>query len=357
MSRKASRPLWHWALVCWILVGPIVCAAQDELRMRVETLTVPPATGPLAMVMVHNTGSASWEGRIVLRPPPSWQLSPDTRTVRLESGETQRLAFNIARGRNLETNRYPFEITAIGPDGQATRRQQTFVASAPYFRVQVDGRPDEWDDAIPISFRTGQRETTISTYWSRRHFSLLVAVDQQELVPWDASGRSSSDAVPFDAVQFALAAVPPPDQPPDLAGAGRFEFLLVATADGGAKCFRLVTPEMRPDEAARPRPLDSLVCDQVEVAVWRNDGITYYECAVPFRLLDNVLLPIAGREFFFSVLVHDPGGTGLRDLAHHAKLWPDRGDPHVWNRWVGGCWQDVSPLGNKIRWGLCTSKY
>lgn len=351
MSWKSSR-LWQWFFVGAIFLGPIVCAAQDQLRMRMETLTVPPATGPLAMVMVHNTGNTPWEGQIVLRPPASWQLSPDTRDVHLESGQTQRLAFNIARGRNVETNRYPFEIVAIGPDGQTTYPQETFVASAPYFRVQVDGRPDEWDDAIPISFRSGQRETTISTYWSRRHFSLLVAVDQQELIPWDASGRSS-----FDAVQFAVAAVPPPDQPIDTATVGHFEFLLVATEDGGARCFRLVTPEMSPDEAAGPRPLDSLVYEQVEVAVWRDDGITYYECSVPFRSLDNAIQPIAGREFFFSVLVHDPGGTGLRDLAQHAKLWPDRDDSHAWNRWAGGCWHDQAPLGHTIRWGLCTSKY
>ncbi len=352
MSWSILRTFCHWLLVVAVLVAPIICAAQDQLRMRVETLTVPPATGPLAMVMVQNPGSASWEGQIVLRPPSSWELSPDTRAVRLESGQTKRLAFNIARGRNLETNRYPFEVVAIGPDGEMTHRQETFVASAPFFRVQVDGRPDEWDDAIPISFSTGQRETTISTYWSRRQFSLLVAVDEQELIPSDASDRSS-----FDAVQFALAAVPPPDQAPESGTAGRFEFLLAATRNGGARCFRLVTPDMCLNEATRPRALESLVCEQVEVAVWRNDGITYYECSVPFRSLDNAILPDAGREFFFSVLVHDPDGTGLRELARHAKLWPTPEDPQAWNRWEGGCWEDVSPLGNKIRWGLCTSKY
>jgi hypothetical protein len=231
-------------------------------------------------------------------------------------------------------------------------QQETFVASAPYFRVDVDGQADEWEDAIPVTFQTDGQATTVSTYWSRRHFSLLVAVQQQQFVPLDEAGQS-----PFDAVQFAISPLPLPDEPADARTAGRFEFLLAATRDGGAKCFQLAAPETPLDETAQPRPLAPLVCERVEVAVWRDGGTTYYECSVPFRLLDGKIQPDAGREFYFSLLVHDPEGTGIRDLGRWAGLWPSDADQQAWSRWPGASWGDALPRGNNIRWGLCTSKY
>jgi hypothetical protein len=245
-----------------------------------------------------------------------------------------------------------FEVTAAGPEGEIKHRQSTFVASAPYFRVDVDGQMEEWKDAIPVSFPTEGRSTKISTYWSRRHFSLLVAVDEQQLVPWDPTGQSS-----FDAVQFAISPLPAADQRADARLAGRFEFLLVATRDGNAKCFQLTRYETPLNETAKPRPLEPLACEEVDVAVWRQDEASYYECSVPFRLMDGMIQPSEGREFHLSVLVHDPDGTGVRDLGREAGLWPTDTDRDDWSSWPGSGWGAVMPRGNKIRWGLCTSKY
>ena len=354
MSLQQPTPRCHLVLIWLVLSGLCVptLGADEPIRMRVETLTVPPATGPLAMVTVQNTGAQIWEGEIRLHAPESWQLTPDRRATTLAPGEIRRVAFNISQARNLESNRYPFEVTAAGPEGEIKHRQSTFVASAPYFRVDVDGQMDEWKDAIPVSYRTEGRATTISTYWSRRYFSLLVAVDEQQLVPRDPTGPSS-----FDAVQFAISPLPAEDEPADARLARRFEFLLAATRDGNATCFQLASYETSLDETAEPRPLDTLVCEEVDVAVWRHEETTYYECSVPFRLMGDRIQPSEGREFHFSVLVHDPDGTGLRDLGCEAGLWPTDTDRDDWSSWPGADWSAVLPRGNKIRWGLCTSKY
>lgn len=350
-TRRTNRTGVLWSLV---LIGSCVQAVwgDEGLRMRIETLTVPPATGPLAMALVQNTTAEPWKGEISLQAPEPWQLSPAQRTVALAAGETRRVAFSISRARNVEANRYPFEILARCGDRVISHRQETFVASAPYFKVEVDGRPDEWKDAIPVAFQTGGRSTTVSTYWNRRQFSLLVAVEEHELTPLDAADES-----PFDAVQFAISPLPSPDDPGDAKSAGRFEFLLAATRDGNAKCFQLAAPETRLDETAKPRPLGPLVCEDVEVAVLRLGNVTHYECSVPFRLMGGRIQPIEGREFHFSVLVHDAEGTGIRDLAREAGLWPTADDRRDWSDWPGARWGDVPPLGNKVRWGLCTSKY
>ncbi|MCL4203453.1 MAG: hypothetical protein KJ000_13200 [Pirellulaceae bacterium] len=341
------RVLWSLAFI-----GSCVPAVSgyEGIRMRIETLTVPPATGPLAMVVVQNTTAEPWKGEISLQAPEPWQLSPAQRTVAMAAGETRRPAFSISRARNVEANRYPFEILARRDDQLIVHRQETFVASAPYFKASVDGQADEWKDAIPIAFRTGDQGTTISTYWNRRQFSLLVAVEEERLTPMD--GETSCDAV-----QFAISPLPSPEDPSDPKSAGRFEFLLVAMPDGRAKCFQLATYETTRVETAQLRPLAALVCEDAEVAVLRLDNVTYYECSVPFRLMGGRLQPSEGREFHFSVLVHDPDGTGLRELAREAGLWPTADDRRDWSDWPGARWGDVPPLGNKVRWGLCTSKY
>ena len=64
-----------------------------------------------------------------------------------------------------------------------------------------------------------------------------------------------------------------------------------------------------------------------------------------------------GREFCFSVLVHDPDGTGLRDWGEHAGLWPGQRKRLAWCVWGGVKWSDSIPFDGKIEWGLCSSKH
>lgn len=355
MSEQHGMRIWSWlVLTCLMSAGwslPIT-SAEDLIRMRMETLTVPPSTRPLAYVVVQNLGKDPWEGEVSLRGPESWQLSPPQRTVQLAAGQVQRVAFSIEQARNVAANRYPFEIFARCGDQRSVHRQTTFVGSAPYFKVEVDGRAEEWKDAIPVAFSTGERETTVSTYWSRRQFCVLIAVQETNLVAWSEDGNG-----PFDAVQFALAPANSENPSASQELAGRFEFLVAGTRDGGARCFQLASPETRLEETSKARFLESLAYEDAEVAVHRQDDVTCYECSLPFRPMSEQIRPSEGREFFFSVLVHDPDGTGVRDLGRAAGLWKTPEDRSDWSQWPGSRWGNDAPLGNKIRWGLCTSKY
>ena len=52
--------------------------------------------------------------------------------------------------------------------------------------------------------------------------------------------------------------------------------------------------------------MESLACGDAETAIVRDGDVTYYECSLPFSLLREAVEPAEGREFFLSVLVHDP---------------------------------------------------
>lgn len=354
----------------WLAAVLIALEAHggEPIRLRVEPLTVPPATGPLVYVVAENTGAEPLMGDIRLRgPDEAWQITPAKRSLDLAAGGVERVAFNIASARNDGSNRYPFEVSFENAAVVVTRLQEIFVASAPYFKPAIDGQVDDWKDAIPISFQSGDRETAISTSWNRRRFSLLVVVQEDRLVP----RAQPPAATPFDAVQFSLAPLQPlPDlsstdraavagDPQKLAAdrAGRFEFLLAAEPDGGATCFQLADCTTPLELCRQPRPLAALAAEDVELAVWHDAGRTYYECSLPLAAMNKQLQPSEGREFYFSVLVHDTDGTGIRDLAQAAGLWAAAADADDWSRWPGAVWPPAGLLGNRVRWGFCTSKY
>jgi NPCBM-associated, NEW3 domain of alpha-galactosidase len=337
-------------LSAWLTAAAL--QAAESIALHVETLTVPPSTQPLLFVAVQNLQDKAYNGSIAVKGPEGWRLAPASRPIALAPAETKRVPFTIEQGRNVEANTYAFEVTATGEGGPVMRRQETFVASAPYHPVTIDGKTEEWSDAIPVTFTTKGQKTVISTYWNRRKFAILVAVQEKQLVPYPGPGGAG----PFDAVQFALAPLEASGDTPHPQQAGRFEFLLVAAGDA-ARCFGLAATDTPWSDIERPRTLEPLALPDAEVAVRRVGDVTYYECALPFRLLRDEIRPSEGAEFFLSVLIHDPDGTGLRDLAQAAGLGPSARDRQAWSRWPGAKWGDAPPLNHPIRWGLCTSKY
>ncbi len=332
----------------------LAAEAAEGLKLRMDAITVPPATGPLVFVVAHNTGDTLYQGQVRLAGPEGWRLTPAERPLELASGETQRLAFNVAEGRTAADNRYEFEITAWDGDQQLSRQQEIFVASAPYYRPPIDGETTAWSDAIPIEFQTEGRSTTVSTHWSRRRFSLLVAVEEDRLVPFEP-GASASDP-PFDAVQFAITPLEMAEEG-DEQLAGRYEFLVVADPDGPGRCFHLAAPDTPEAQFLQPSPLAPREVERAQVAVWREEGVTYYACSLPFLPMRDTVRPSEGREFYFSVLVHDPDGTGIRDLGQAAGLWPSDEDRRSWSRWPGSLWPEPGPRANRVRWGFCSSLY
>lgn len=362
--------------------------AADPFALRIEGFLVPPASSPLASVVIKNLQDVPYQGSVSLKGPEGWRFSPASRDVSLAPGETQRVTLMVQNGTNAAANSYPFEIflhkaasggrapnvavtvqlspqqkVQLSPEQEATggraprgdvvtKKQQVVCTSAPYFKPTIDGNPDEWKESIPVTFATGGKKTAISTYWNRRQLALLVAVEEDKLVPYGA-GQGG-----FDAVQVAIA--PAGTRTGDaLDGeATRWEFLLVATGQGrGGKCFQLASPGMKLSEGQKARELGPLEYAKAELAVNRVGSTTYYECAFPWTPMREQIQPSEGREFCLSVLVHDPDGTGLRDWGEAAGLWPWQRNVLAWSRFPGAKWGNQAPFDNKIPWGLCSSLY
>ena len=339
-----------------VLLIACPAVADDPVALRAESFTVPPSTRPLVFVAVKNLLETPYRGSVSMKPPEGWRIAPPEREVSLAQGQTKRVAFTIERGRNVEANSYPVEVsaTATGAGVTVVRRQNVVCASAPYFKPTIDGKPDDWKDAIPVTFSTGGKKTAISTYWNRRQFSLLVAVEEDRLI--GHGGKPATE--PFDAVQVAISPEDTETGTTEDAEATRFEFLLTAAGgEGQGKCFQLATPGMKLAEAARLRSLGDLEYEKAQVVVSRSGGTTYYECGLSFTPMRDAIRPTEGREFHLSVLVHDPDGTGIRDWGQAAGLWPWQRNRWAWSRWEGAKWGEKPPFDNKLPWGLCTSKY
>lgn len=338
------------AFLTAMLSSMTACHGNEPLAVRVEPFTVAPAQTPMIYVWVKNQRDQAVAGRLSVELPGEWQVVPAKKEIQIAPGESQRVKFSSEQGANNASNRYPVHVTITNAEGTASRRQEVFCASAPYLRPEIDGRVEEWKDAIPVTFETAGKTTTVSTCWNRRAFSLLVAVEEEALWPQSASG-------PFDAVQFALApegavtGTSPDDE------AKRFEFLMVAGATGEGRVLQLAAPGMKLAQTAQSRSLEGLDVDGAELAVRHEADVTYYECSLPFGPMRAAIRPSEGRAFQFSLLVHDPDGASLRDLGQAAGLWPCQRNALAWSRFHGDSFGETPPYDSKTPWGFCSSKY
>ena len=327
-----------------------VLGADEPVCLRAESLTLLPQSQPVVFVHARNQSNASYAGKVALQLPDTWQLTPAAHDVQLAPGEEQRLAFSTAGASESPSNVYPVEISAASASGRVLRRQDIVVATAPYFKPVIDGDPSDWQDAIPVSFVVGGRKTTISTFWHRKAFSILVAVEEAAL---SLPGQQER----FDAVQFALAPRGTTIDWSAVETANRFEYLLVPSSDGIGTCCRLATTDTQMSLVDEARPLEPLVYRPAELAVRRVAETTYYECSLPWDDMRQAIQPAEGREFCLSVLVHDPDGTGIRDWGEAAGLWESQRALCAWCKWNGAQWTDKPPTDSRTPWGLCSSRY
>ena len=188
--------------------------AAEPVRIRVEPLTVPPATQPLVSVVVRNLQDRPCPARSRSQVPATGESLRTASRWNWPAAAEKRFAFNIEKARNVEANVYPFTVNASVGDQLVRCEQSVFVASAPYSKATVDGRADEWQDAIPVSFEQQGKRTTISTFWHRKRFYLLVAVQEQQHLDY-----TGADGPPGDAVQLAISRrnrpMPPARRLPD----------------------------------------------------------------------------------------------------------------------------------------------
>jgi hypothetical protein len=326
------------------------CSAEEAaLLVRARNLIVPPATGPVTHVVVRNRLATPYAGALRVEWPEGWQASPAEHAANLAPGETQAFAFTIQRATNLASNAYPLRVRVNGAAGTLDATQTVVCAGAPYGQPEIDGELGDWEGAIPLALTVGGKRAVVRTLWNRRQFCLAVEVQEASLF---GLAETSAETGP-DAVQFALS------KPPAQVGGpndDRYEFL-VASAGAGqpdGKCFVLRPPGRDPQPAAQSRPLAGLELAEAQVAVKRAEDVTRYEVAVPFAAMPD-LRPTTGRELCFSLLVHDPDGTGLRDLGEVMNQWEESRREGAWCSWEGARWGGQLPFGSAIEFGLCSS--
>ena len=326
----------------------------EPVALRAEHFVVPPSTGPVTHVLVQNRLDTPYSGTVRLKLPDGWRLNPAERAVSLKPRETKRVPFAIERAVGAEANAYAVEVTATGGGTRVVRTQRVVCASAPYGKPKTDGRLRDWGDAIPITFVAGGKRTVVRALWNKRQFCLAVEVEEDKLIGY--SGKPPAGG--FDAVQFALAPreTTTGAQPADKAV--RCEFLIAASTGLFARdrCFALIRPGASLAVAQKPRGLAPLELKEAKVAVKRRRGVTCYECAIPSSALPGIRLSV-GTELCFSLLVHDPDGTGVRDWGEAAGLWPWRRSRLAWCTWQGAQWGGYVPFDGKIEFGLCSSKH
>ena len=362
-----NKVVWTWGdhkmarQVTNVLMIPITSSAipvgaapaeKAPILVRAKNFVVTPSTGPVTGVVIRNRLSRPYRGTLKARFPEGWQVTPGEHAVELRAGETKEYAYAIERGSDLAANSYAVEITVEGNGQRTVSRQQVVCASAPYFKPVIDGKLTEWKDSIPISFTTNGKKTVTMLYWNKRRFCLAVEVEEDTLVDHiDNSSRSG-----IDAVQFALSTSKARTGTRDTDKSARFEFLVTGSGAGraGGRCFLLMKPGDDLALARRHRGLDALLLEDAEVAVERSGGVTRYEVSVPFRPM-RALRPTPGREFCFSLLVHDPDGTGVRDLGEVMNLWESQRNPLAWCSWRNVRWGKTRPFDGKIEFGFCSS--
>lgn len=319
-----------------------------DLSIRPKNFIVTPSTGPVAEVVVQNNGTAPYSGTVTPSYPEGWQVAPLSQKIELAGGESKVLSFAVEKGLDRKANMYPVSVAADGTD---TLKADVVCASTPYYKPEIDGKLDEWADAIPVTFMTGGKKTTVRSYWNKSQFCLAVEVEEDELV--GLKNASADNGV--DAIQFALS----PGRSVTASSDGtslRYEFL--ATASGswrkGDRCFQLMSSGDSLTAAREARELSPLLLEEAEVKVKRTDGITRYELAVPMKPMKS-LRATAGREYCFSLLVHDPGGTGVRDMGTVMNLNGAARIPQAWSNWEFAKWNGIVPLDNKVEFGFCSS--
>lgn len=328
-------------------------SAKASVRVRAHNLVVNPSTGPVTYISVENRQDITFNGVLKAQFPDGWKVTQSQHKVALPPHKTQKFPFAIEQAtEDLTHNRYPITITIEGTGQAITCKQDVVWTSAPYYKPVIDGKAKEWADAVPITFETEGKKTVVRLYWNKKQFCLLIEVEEDALIGL----KKNSPGTGMDAVQFAISPAGSVTGTRTEGLSNRCEFLAADSGKrfGSDKCFQLMAPNDALGIAKKTPPLNSLLLEDAQTVVKRSGHITTYEIAVPFKQIPG-LKPTAGREYCFSLLVHDPDGTGIRDLGTIMNLTESQRKEYGWCSWEHVKWGSIVPYDNKVEFGFCSS--
>jgi len=324
----------------------LICTAglsiAEDLSIRPKNFIVTPSTGPICEIIVHNKSTSAYQGTITPEFIKGWKVAPLSQRVELNANETKLIPFAIESGTDLVANIYPVTVSAEAGSTKTVVKVDVVCASTPYYKPVIDGKLDEWADAIPIKFMTKGKSTVVRSYWNKEQFSLAVEVEEDKLI-----GLTDADQkIGLDAIQFVLS-------PKSGAVTERHEFLAADSASiwKADRCFQLAQNGKSPDEKSE---LADLILKEAKIKVSRSGSITTYELSIPIKPMQN-LRATAGREYCFNLLVHDPDGTGIRDLGSVMNLSTSERNKDSWSNWKFAKWNGYVPYGIGIEFGFCSS--
>lgn len=323
-----------------LMICMLAGAAEDvcPVRTRIHNFTVNPSTGPVSEMTATNLTDASVSAEFHVQYPTGWVVTPTTQQVSLAPGESKVLSLAIEKAVESSKNSYTVGLDIRVGQKRYQHTQQLVCASTPYFRPTIDGDLSEWKDAIPITLITQGKKTVLRSYWNKKQFCLAVDVQEDSLTERDA-------------IQFALA--PGKRKTPTNAEATSNRYEFVVTGRAGGRCYQLLNLGDPMKQVSEARDLEPLVAEDALVRVTRQGQTTQYEIALNLRAM-RPLRAAAGREYCFSLLVHDPSGTGLRDLGTLMTLPPTQSDL-AWSNWKDASFSDQLPLDGKVEFGFCSS--
>ena len=238
-----------------------------------------------------------------------------------------------------KTHVYKYKLTAVGGGQTVVVDQDVPCTTTPYVKPKIDGDISEWlYDAVPVTFTCKDKKTVVRTFWNKRNFCLSVQVQEDKFT-------NSADAIQFALASGKASTGKSPDDK-----TARYEFVIV-----GGKCLQLTAPGSPLGDPQKNKPLPTAAVEKSVVAVKREKDITTYEISIPMRPMIKVLKATTGREYRFGLLVHDPDGTGVREMAKTANPLPGASRKYAWAKWPGAKFPDTPLLDSKLEWGFCTS--
>ena len=313
---------------------------QNGLLIRPKNFIVNPSTGPVHEVMVTNTTDNPFNGTIEISYNKGWTSTPKSHKISIKPHETKMISQAITKAIDYANNSYPVKVVVKNNSGKEVFKENfvTRCFSAPYYEVKVDGDLKEWKDSIPVSFKSKGKNTTLRTYWDRYNFYIAVEVEEDKF-------NGTSDSKTPDCVQISISGKK--NKSVDN------QFVAVASNSmwSGDKVYKV----------RQLHKLPSIVVENAKIDVERDEDkkITTYEIAIPFSAIKGVR-PTAGRGLNFSILVQDPDGTGVREIASIMNM-PELKASEKGRSWYSGGVGEFSvnskdaKFDDRIDFGFCSS--